>query len=256
MIQYVDYKRWLDGTLYALPPENPSKSPTPKLSPAKNISKTKKNLVPHSAGPATRKALAGLLWIGLFLVFSGWYNVALVLSDRYMTFSFPYRVWILQLLGFTSRMKYYGVWSLTEGACIMAGISYNGIDEKTGHAKWGKSSKTIRACQWSCHHSPTVLLTHAQTTSKTSLPLASNSPKTPAPTSTTGTKTPTNGSETTSTFASHPPAASPASAPPSPHSSPPHSGTASTRAITSHSFWRHLYRPWRRTFEDISGRFS
>jgi lysophospholipid acyltransferase len=61
-----------------------------------------------------------------------------VLSDKYLTYPFPYRVWILQLLGFTTRMKYYGVWSLTEGACIMAGISYNGIDEKTGKAKWGK----------------------------------------------------------------------------------------------------------------------
>ncbi|EXJ64424.1 hypothetical protein A1O7_00760 [Cladophialophora yegresii CBS 114405] len=128
---YVDYKRWLDGSIYALPPETPSSS-----SPAKNASRSKKIEVPHSTIPATRKAIGGLLWIGLFLQFSKWYNVALVLSDKYLAYTFPYRVWILQLLGFTSRMKYYGVWSLTEGACIMAGISYNGIDEKTGKAKW------------------------------------------------------------------------------------------------------------------------
>ena len=90
-----------------------------------------------------RKAIGGLLWIGLFLQFSQWYNVALVLSDKYLVYSFPYRVWILQLLGLTSRMKYYGVWSLTEGACIMAGISYNGVDEKTGKAKWGEFSPRL-----------------------------------------------------------------------------------------------------------------
>ncbi|KIW73132.1 hypothetical protein PV04_01273 [Phialophora macrospora] len=128
---YVDYKRWLDGSIYTLPPETPTGSPQ-----AKKISRSKRTEIPHSAIPATRKAIGGLLWIGLFLQFSKWYNVALVLSDKYLTYSFPYRVWILQLLGFTSRMKYYGVWSLTEGACIMSGISYNGIDEKTGKAKW------------------------------------------------------------------------------------------------------------------------
>ncbi|KAJ9609104.1 Lysophospholipid acyltransferase [Cladophialophora chaetospira] len=128
---YVDYKRWLDGSIYTMAPETPTKSPTA----VKTTSKTKKTTVPHSAIPATRKAIGGLLWIGLFMQFSTWYNVPLILSDDFLTFSFPHRVWILQLLGFTSRMKYYGVWSLTEGACIMAGISYNGIDDK-GHAKW------------------------------------------------------------------------------------------------------------------------
>ena len=58
-----------------------------------------------------------------------------------MEYSFPYRVWLLHNLGFVTRMKYYGVWSITEGACVMAGISYNGIDEKTGKARWGRSTR-------------------------------------------------------------------------------------------------------------------
>jgi lysophospholipid acyltransferase len=32
-------------------------------------------------------------------------------------------------------MKYYFGWSLAEGACILAGIGYNGVD-KNGTKKW------------------------------------------------------------------------------------------------------------------------
>lgn len=48
------------------------------------------------------------------------------------------------MLGIASRTKYYAAWSLTEGSCIMAGIAYNGIDEKTGKAKWGESVRCKR----------------------------------------------------------------------------------------------------------------
>lgn len=79
----------------------------------------------------------------MYLQISQLYNVALILSDKYLTYSFPYRVWLLHMLGFASRTKYYAAWSLTEGACIMAGIAYNGIDEKTGKAKWGESVRFL-----------------------------------------------------------------------------------------------------------------
>jgi lysophospholipid acyltransferase len=35
-------------------------------------------------------------------------------------------------------MKYYGVWALTEGACILSGIGYGGLDPVTGKARWDK----------------------------------------------------------------------------------------------------------------------
>jgi len=55
-----------------------------------------------------------------------------------MKHGFLKRVWILEMLGFTTRLKYYGVWSLTEGACILSGMGYNGIDGKTGKARWDR----------------------------------------------------------------------------------------------------------------------
>jgi len=42
------------------------------------------------------------------------------------------------MFGLTSRMKYYGVWSLAEGSCILSGIGYNGVDPATGRAKWDR----------------------------------------------------------------------------------------------------------------------
>jgi lysophospholipid acyltransferase len=123
---YVDYKRWLQTTMF----EIPDGSKAPPTRPNRRI--------PRSGTPATKKAIIGLVWIVLYIQFSGWYNVPLLLSDEYLKYSFFRRVWILHMLGFTSRLKYYGVWTLTEGACILSGLGYNGLDPKTGKPLWNR----------------------------------------------------------------------------------------------------------------------
>jgi len=55
-----------------------------------------------------------------------------------MTYGFLRRVWTLEMLGFATRLKYYGVWSLTEGACILSGMGYQGVDPKTGKVRWDR----------------------------------------------------------------------------------------------------------------------
>lgn len=94
--------------------------------------------IPRSGRPAARKAAMGLVWIFLYLRFSGWYNTEIVLSDGFSKYGFLRRVWILQMLGFSTRLKYYGVWYLTEGACILSGMGYKGIDPKTGRIQWNR----------------------------------------------------------------------------------------------------------------------
>lgn len=37
------------------------------------------------------------------------------------------RIWIVNVAGLTARLKYYGIWTLTNGACILSGLSYNGV---------------------------------------------------------------------------------------------------------------------------------
>jgi lysophospholipid acyltransferase len=46
-------------------------------------------------------------------------------------------MWFLYAFCFASRTKYYGVWSLTEGACILSGLGYNGLDANK-KARWDR----------------------------------------------------------------------------------------------------------------------
>ncbi|KAF9883310.1 lysophospholipid acyltransferase [Aspergillus nanangensis] len=127
--EYVDYRRWIDTTLFDVPPgTDPSKVPPTR----------KKRKIPRSGTPAAKKAVAGLLWILLFLQLGSSYSQESVLNKSYMDHSFFRRVWILHMLGFTTRLKYYGVWSLTEGACILSGMGYNGFDPKSGTVFWNR----------------------------------------------------------------------------------------------------------------------
>lgn len=126
---FVDYQRWITTTMFEIP-----KGTDPKTAPPTR----KQRKIPRSSTPAALKALAGLLWIFLFLRFSAWYNTDLVLSPTYTTYSLPRRIWQLNMLGFSTRMKYYGVWYLTEGACILSGLGYKGIDQKIGRAQWNR----------------------------------------------------------------------------------------------------------------------
>ncbi|KAL8971650.1 MAG: hypothetical protein Q9183_000953 [Haloplaca sp. 2 TL-2023] len=126
---YVDYRLWIETTMFELPP-----GADPKTAPRTR----KQRKIPRSGTPATFKAVVGLVWIFLFLKFSAWYNTAFVLSNDYMHYGILRRIWILEMLGFATRMKYYGVWYLTEGACILSGLGYKGVDPKTGRVQWNR----------------------------------------------------------------------------------------------------------------------
>ncbi|KAG0254446.1 lysophospholipid acyltransferase [Mortierella polycephala] len=50
------------------------------------------------------------------------------------------RLGYVQLAAFAARFKYYAVWKMAEGACVMAGFGYNGRDPKTGEIRWDATS--------------------------------------------------------------------------------------------------------------------
>ncbi|KAI9741824.1 MAG: lysophospholipid acyltransferase [Cirrosporium novae-zelandiae] len=126
---FIEYRNWIDTTMFVLPPgTDPARAPRTR----------KKRKIPRSGTPATLKAITGLFWILLFLNFSSWYTPQLLLGDDYMKYGFLRRVWLLHMVGFSTRLKYYGVWYLTEGACILSGLGYNGIDPKTGRVLWNR----------------------------------------------------------------------------------------------------------------------
>ncbi|KAL8756848.1 MAG: hypothetical protein Q9199_002658 [Rusavskia elegans] len=126
---FVDYRRWIETTMFEVPPGTDPKS-APRT--------RKQRKIPRSGTPATMKAVVGLIWIFLFLKFSAWYNTDLVIGNEYMKYGFLRRIWILEMLGFSTRLKYYGVWYLTEGACILTGLGYKGIDPKSGRVQWSR----------------------------------------------------------------------------------------------------------------------
>lgn len=126
---YSDYKSYITTTMFELPKGiDPSKAPPTR----------RQRKIPRSGTPAMYKMAEGLIWIVGFLQFSGYYPSSFLLSDDYMKYGFIRRVWILYMRGLTARMKYYGVWALTEGACILSGIGYRGVDKVTGKAQWDR----------------------------------------------------------------------------------------------------------------------
>jgi len=127
--EYTDYRRWIETTLFDVPPgTDPSKIPPTR----------KKRKIPRSGWPAIKKAIIGLLWIFAFLQLGAYYHPGVVLDESFVQYSFPRRVWIVHMFGFATRLKYYGVWSLTEGACILSGLGYNGFDPDTGKVFWNR----------------------------------------------------------------------------------------------------------------------
>lgn len=126
---FAEYRRWLDTTMFEVPAA---------VDPAKKPPTRRKRKVPRSGTPAMLKLATGLLWILSFLKLSGYFPPETLLSDQYLDYGFLRRVFVLHMVGFTARTKYYGVWTMTEGACILAGLGYNGVDPATGKVSWDR----------------------------------------------------------------------------------------------------------------------
>ncbi|KAI1102594.1 MBOAT family protein [Jackrogersella minutella] len=126
---YNEYRGWLDCTMFDVPAT---------IDPAKKPPTRKKRKIPRSATPAMWKLASGLVWIWLFLNLIKHYNFEVLLDDRYPTLGFVRRVFVMHMVGFTARTKYYGVWSMAEGSCILAGLGYNGVDAVTGKVSWNR----------------------------------------------------------------------------------------------------------------------
>lgn len=126
---YNEYRGWIDCSMFDVPAT---------VDPAKKPPTRKKRKIPRSGTPATWKMVSGLLWILAFLNLGKWYSPDVLFTDRFTTYSFVRRVFTLHMVGFTARTKYYGVWFLAEGACILAGLGYNGVDPATGRVSWNR----------------------------------------------------------------------------------------------------------------------
>ena len=126
---FAEYRRWLDTTMFEVPAD---------VDPAKKPPTRRKRKIPRSGTPAMMKLVTSLVWIFAFLQLDAHFDYTVLLKDSYMEYGFLRRLFILHMVGFTARTKYYGVWTLSEGACILAGLGYNGVDPVTGKVAWDR----------------------------------------------------------------------------------------------------------------------
>ena len=126
---FMEFRNWLDCSMFDVPAN---------VDAAKRPPTRKKRKIPRSGTPAMIKMVTGLVWIGVFVSFAGPYDHTVLTSDDFVNKSFLRRVFTMYMVGFITRTKYYGVWSLTEGACILAGLGYNGVDPITGKVAWDR----------------------------------------------------------------------------------------------------------------------
>lgn len=123
---YVDYDKFIHSTLFDDVPE--------EKRPGK-----RKRRIPRSGMQALSKVLQGVLWAVLFVLAPKYVSLDYALSSKFvLEHSFVYRIFYLWALGLNHRLKYYTIWLIAEGACILCGIGYNGYDKQTDTFKWNR----------------------------------------------------------------------------------------------------------------------
>lgn len=124
---FVDYDKFIHSHLFDDVPEDrrPGRK-TPRR-------------IPRSGRQALWKVLQGLFWAGLFIEMPKYFNLKYVLGGAfYVEHGFIYRIFYLWILGIVHRLKYYTIWLIAEGSCILCGIGYNGYDPVTKKFKWNR----------------------------------------------------------------------------------------------------------------------
>nr|ODN88185.1 lysophospholipid acyltransferase [Cryptococcus depauperatus CBS 7841] len=82
--------------------------------------------------------VVGLCFLGIYATYGDKFDYSRVLSPSWNGWSWLERFGFVQMAGLLARTKYYAVWSLSEGACILTGIGFNGYDAKTGRTLWNR----------------------------------------------------------------------------------------------------------------------
>ena len=138
---FVDFNAWLTGDLFADVPE--------ELRPVSRFSKiqledkkeriSRRRLIPRNGRLGLWKIVQGLTWMALFVYLPKYISIDFVLdTPNFMKHSFLYRIHYLYLVGMAFRFKYYAAWTISEGACILCGLGYNGYDQRTKTLKWDR----------------------------------------------------------------------------------------------------------------------
>lgn len=82
-----------------------------------------------------KRLFLGIMYLALYAVVEPYLSVTTLTSDDFQRFSYLGKAWFIIWFSKVALMKYLAVWCLSEGSCIISGISYNGKAED-GKVKW------------------------------------------------------------------------------------------------------------------------
>lgn len=123
---YADYDRFIHNTLFEDVPE--SRRPGKR-----------KRRIPRSGIPALTRTLQGFFWAFLFVQIPKYISMDHMFDESFVkSHNILYRINYMWALSFMHRLKYYAIWTIAEGSCILCGIGYNGYDSVANKFRWDR----------------------------------------------------------------------------------------------------------------------
>ncbi|CAE6391202.1 unnamed protein product [Rhizoctonia solani] len=136
--EFVSYRSLIDETIFT-PSASSSSNGSQVSEKDDSLSKIQRRVPAGRKRVAYLKFAQGLVFLLLFTLFNPQFNYGMSVDPKWAARPFWYKLGTTQLFGFVARTKYYGAWSLTEGAAILSGLGFNGLDA-AGQARWDKTA--------------------------------------------------------------------------------------------------------------------
>ncbi|KAJ2009731.1 Lysophospholipid acyltransferase [Coemansia thaxteri] len=80
--------------------------------------------------------LVGLFWMVVYVVCNSTFTFAYVTTNEFAQMRFAAKAVYLCISGVVARAAYYTAWKMSEGACVLAGLGFDGFSKKDGGVQW------------------------------------------------------------------------------------------------------------------------
>ncbi|KAN0060981.1 Lysophospholipid acyltransferase [Thecaphora frezii] len=126
--RFADYRAWSDGSLFA------------SLKGKEKTNENGQRLPPGRNRAACLELAVGLGFMAIYSTIAPKYGYERLIGANggFEGYKWYQRILYVQTAGFMARTKYYGIWSLTNGACVLSGLGFYGIDPVSGKTKWNR----------------------------------------------------------------------------------------------------------------------
>ncbi|TIA97181.1 hypothetical protein E3P94_02942 [Wallemia ichthyophaga] len=86
-----------------------------------------------------RRMVFGLFFLAIYAVWGGSADMSRLIDPAWQhNHTILRRILFVQKAGVITRFKYYAVWSISEGACIISGLGFNGYNAANGRTRWDR----------------------------------------------------------------------------------------------------------------------